>query len=308
MIREIEIEVPLDIPGEKIEQYKKNMRTVTHGSGRMILFAGDQKIEHLNADYVGDGISAEDSTPKHLFEIAANTRVTAFASQLELIARYARDYPNVPYIIKLNSKTNLAKDEDPLSLALVTMEQVKRFKEESGLNIVGIGYTVYLGSEHEAQMLAEAGKVVFDAHQEGMLAVLWMYPRGKSIPNILDPKLIAGAAGVAAGLGADFAKVNYPEVEGSADSKDRAEAFREAIAAAGKTKVICSGGERIEGEEFLKLLWEQIHISNSAGCAVGRNLHQRSVAEAKSFVNAISAIIYDGTSVEEAIKLYRHEN
>jgi DhnA family fructose-bisphosphate aldolase class Ia len=143
MIREIEIEVPLDIPGEKIEQYKKNMRTVTHGSGRMILFAGDQKIEHLNADYVGDGISSEDASPKHLFEIAANTKVTAFASQLELIARYAKDYPNIPYIIKLNSKTNLAKDEDPLSLALVTMEQVKRFKEESGLNIVGIGYTVY---------------------------------------------------------------------------------------------------------------------------------------------------------------------
>jgi fructose-bisphosphate aldolase / 6-deoxy-5-ketofructose 1-phosphate synthase len=157
-------------------------------------------------------------------------------------------------------------------------------------------------------MLAEAGKAVFAAHQEGMIAVLWMYPRGKSIPNILDPKLIAGAAGVSAGLGADFAKVNYPEVEGSTNSKDRAEAFREAIIAAGKTKVICSGGERIEGDEFLRLLWEQTHISNSAGCAIGRNLHQRSLAEAKNFVNAISAIVYGNASVEEAIKLYRHEN
>jgi fructose-bisphosphate aldolase / 6-deoxy-5-ketofructose 1-phosphate synthase len=304
MIKEIEIDVPLDVPGDKAELYKKNMRTVTHGSGRMILFAGDQKIEHLNADYFGEGISPEDADPEHLFKIAANTKITTFASQLELIARYAKDYPHVPYIIKLNSKTNLVTDDDPLSLALVTMEQVKKFREESGLNIVGIGYTVFLGSEHEAEMMAEAGKAVFDAHQQGLLAVLWMYPRGKSITNIHDPKLIAGATGVAASLGADFAKVNYPEVEGSTDSKDRAEAFREAIISAGKTKVVCSGGERVDVAEFLKQLWEQIHISNSAGCAVGRNIHQRSLAEAKKFAAAIAAILYEDASVEEAIKIY----
>ena len=48
--------------------------------------------------------------------------------------------------------------------------------------------------------------------------VLWIYPRGKAVPDEKDPDLIAGAAGVALCLGADFVKVNPPKATDSQTS------------------------------------------------------------------------------------------
>ena len=36
-----------------------------------MLFAGDQKVEHLNSDFYGEGIHNDDGDPEHLFKIAA---------------------------------------------------------------------------------------------------------------------------------------------------------------------------------------------------------------------------------------------
>jgi hypothetical protein len=81
------------------------------------------------------------------------------------------------------------------------------FKKNSGLNIVGIGYTVYAGSEYESQMLSEAAQLIYDAHFNGLITVVWAYPRGKAVTDEKDPHLVAGAASVTACLGSDFVKV-----------------------------------------------------------------------------------------------------
>jgi DhnA family fructose-bisphosphate aldolase class Ia len=69
----------------------------------------------------------------------------------------------------------------------------------SNLDILGLGYTIYLGSENEGEMLAQAAQLVFQAHQAGLVTVLWIYPRGKAVKDEKDPHLIAGAAGNATG-------------------------------------------------------------------------------------------------------------
>ncbi len=127
------------------------------------------------------------------------------------------------------------------------------------------------------------------------MTVLWMYPRGKAVKNEKDPHLIAGAAGMGAALGSDFVKVNYP---GSS------EAFREAVAAAGRTKVVCAGGESTDARSFLKQLHDQIHISGAGGNATGRNIHQRPLEEAIRLCNAIYALTVENASVAEAEKIY----
>ena len=109
---ESKIRVPADVPKESEETYIKNMELVTGGSGRLMLFAGDQKIEHLNDDFASPDASVEDQDPEHLFKIASEAKISCFASQLELVARYGKDYPNIPYVIKLNSKSDLVKVED----------------------------------------------------------------------------------------------------------------------------------------------------------------------------------------------------
>jgi DhnA family fructose-bisphosphate aldolase class Ia len=259
-------------------------------------------VEHLNKDFYGKGVHFDDSDPEHLFRIASRAKIGVFATQLGLIARYGMDYPDIPYLVKLNSKTNLLKTSfsDPFSQQWLDVQQVVDFYENSGLHIRAVGYTIYLGSEHEAEMLRQAAQIVYQAHCHGLITVLWMYPRGKAVKDEKDPHLIAGATGVAACLGSDFVKVNYPEQEGS----DSREIFKEAVRAAGRTKVVCAGGSSDEVETFLKRLHDQIHVSGAAGNATGRNIHQKSLEEAIGMCNAISAITVEGKSVEEALKLY----
>jgi len=297
------IRVPADVPQQSQETYKNNYKTATHDTGRLMLFAGDQKIEHMNDDFYGSGVTPENNTPEHMFKIASQAKIGVFASQLGLIARYGKDYADVPYLVKLNSKSNLVPttQSDPISTALTDVSQVAEFRDNSGLNILGIGYTVYLGSEYEAQMLTEAAQAIYEAHQYGMISVIWCYPRGKAIPDEGDSHLIAGAAGTIAALGGDFVKVNPPKKDGVADPA----LLKEATSAAGRTHVVCAGGSSKKAEDFLQELHDQVHVGGTSGNATGRNIHQRPLEEAIRFANAIYAITVEDKSVEEAIKVYQ---
>lgn len=272
--------IPLTVPKEKQEIYLKNYERATRGKARLFLFAGDQKIEHLNKDFYGHGIPEECGDPKHLFEIASKAPIGVFATQLGLLAQYGADYKQVNYVVKLNSKTDLVptSQKDPLSLSLHSVADVVQFQKQTDLHVVGVGYTMYLGSEYESQMFTQAAQVVHQAHQNGLLAIIWMYPRGRAVSDERDADLIAGAAGVGACLGADFVKINPPE---------KIQALTVAVRAAGRTGVICSGGTKKSQEAFLQELQDQITIAGAAGCAVGRNIHQRTLADAVALCEKI---------------------
>jgi fructose-bisphosphate aldolase/6-deoxy-5-ketofructose 1-phosphate synthase len=294
--------VPLDVPAEARQGYIDNYLAITRSSGNLMLFAGDQKVEHLNDDFFGERIHEDASDPEHLFRIASQAEIGVFATQLGLIARYGRDYPHAPYLVKLNSKTNLVKamQMDAFSQQWYGVDQVVEFATNSGSRVLGVGYTIYVGSEFEHEMLHQAAQIVYRAHRTGLITVLWIYPRGRAVRDEIDPHLIAGATGVAACLGADFVKVNYPEKAGS----EPKEIFKEAIEAAGRTKVVCAGGSAMDVRAFLQQLHDQIFVSGAAGNATGRNIHQKPLAEAVRMCNAISAITIKGWSVEEAMAVF----
>ena len=190
---------------------------------------------------------------------------------------------------------------DPVSQALWDMDDVMSLVH-NGINVVGIGYTIYIGSEYEHEMMSEAAQFIRQAHELGMVTVVWMYPRGKAVANEKDPQLISGAAGVAACLGADFAKVNYPS---EYPEMTRAESLAIASQAAGRCGIICSGGGTLPPQEFLQRLWEQMNIGNCRGAATGRNIHQKDTESAVKMTAACHAIICDGASIEEALKIYQ---
>ena len=299
-----DVKVPVDVLPEAREEYIENYLKATRGTGRLMLFACDQKIEHLNKDFYGEGIDIADAEPEHLFKIGSEGVCGVLAGQRGLVAQYAADYPEINYLIKMNSKTNLVKtaQEDPYSPQLHDLEAVLAMRA-AGVNIVGLGYTIYLGSEYEATMMAEAGELIAQAHANGLIVVLWIYPRGKAVTAEKDPDLIAGAAGVALCLGADFVKVNPPKPEGE-DTRTPAEALKIASMAAGRTGLVCAGGSTVDAETFLTQLWEQIHIGGACGNATGRNIHQRSLDEAVRLTKAISAITLADYSVEDALAVW----
>lgn len=297
------IHIPLSVPKNKKGVYVKNFKTATRNTGRFLMLAADQKVEHLNDDFIGRGIPEEVSNPENYFKIAAQSQMGVLATQMGLLAKYGENYKKIPYMIKVNSKTNLIKKEfkDPFANCWIKFEDILKFKKQSGLNIVGVGYTVYIGSWYESEMFRQAASLIYEAHQEGMLAVIWMYPRGKAVKNENDIHLIAGGAGVAVCLGADFVKVNYP-YEGS--TRKTAEDFREVVTAAGRTGVICVGGEKQETKRFLQNVYFQTHLAGTRGNAVGRNIYQRPLEEAVRMANAIAAIALYNCPVREAYNIF----
>ena len=300
-----QVKVPADVLADARETYVDNYMKATRGSGRLMLFACDQKIEHMNKDFYGEGIDIADAEPEHLFKIGDQGVCGVLAGQRGLVAQYAADYPNINYLVKMNSKTNLVKtaQEDPYSPQLYDLEAVLAMRD-NGVNVVGLGYTIYLGSEYEASMMAEAGELIAAAHANGLLVVLWIYPRGTAVTAEKDPDLIAGAAGVALCLGADFVKVNPPKPE---DGRTPAEALKVASMAAGRTGLVCAGGSTVDAETFLTQLHDQIHVGGACGNATGRNIHQRSLDEAVRLTKAISAIMLDDYSVEDALAVFNGE-
>ncbi|MEK9731141.1 MAG: hypothetical protein VW230_05230 [Candidatus Poseidoniales archaeon] len=304
----MKVSVPADVPDELIETYLDNMRAATSGTGSMNLFACDQKIEHLNDDFYDGGkkIPHTSNDPQHLFEIgvraAQEGTIGVLAGQLGLISMYARDYPDIPYLVKLNSKSHVVptSQRDPISQSMWDMDDVMALVH-NGINVVGIGYTIYIGSEYEHEMLTEAAQFIRQAHELGMISVVWMYPRGKAVTDEKDPQLISGAAGVAACIGADFAKVNYPRAW---EGMTQPESFRVAVEAAGRTGIICSGGGSLPARDFLQRLHDQVNISGCRGAATGRNIHQKSTEEAVRMTAACHAIICAGASVDEAMAIF----
>ena len=307
-----QVRVPADVFGEMREVYVDNYLAATRGTGRLMLFACDQKVEHMNDDFFGEGIAAEDAEPEHLFRIGSQGVCGVLAGQRGLIAQYAADYPDINYLVKMNSKTHLVKtsakdpakhQDDPYSPQLYDIQTVLDLRE-NGVNAVGVGYTIYLGSEYEANMMQEAGQLIADAHSMGLLVVLWIYPRGRAVLDEKDAHLIAGAAGVAVSLGADFVKVNPPKGDETASS---AEKLKEAASAAGRTGLVCAGGSTVDARTFLTQLWEQIHVGGASGNATGRNIHQRSLDEAVRLTKAISAITLGDWSAEDALAVFNGE-
>ncbi len=278
------INIPLSVPRSYKKTFKRNFSEATLKTGKLFLFAGDQKIEHLNDDFSS---KFKNNDPEHLFKIANQSKVGVFAAHLGLISRYGEKYKKIPYLVKLNGKSNIIKTRDPLSPALWSIKDVVSFKKQSGLKILGIGYTIYLGSEYESQMMTEAAQIVNEAHKNGLLTVLWIYPRGKNVEDEKSLNVLAGAAGVALCLGADFVKLNYPLGE----SEKEAEKFKKVIIAGGNTGIICSGGSKINRHKLLKTIKNQIKISGSRGCALGRNIHQNDLKSAISLANEVSKLI-----------------
>lgn len=285
--------IPCDVPSSQQEAFKNRYHRITKGTERLFLFAGDQKMEHLSP-----------LNPEDLFIIASSPAIGAFATHLGLIKRYGKKYSTVNYIAKLNGKTNLIPTvkQDPVSLALWSIDDVLEVQEMSQLSICGIGYTIYLGSEYQEEMLSEAAQLIHDAHRHGLLTILWMYPRGNAIANETNAQLIAGVAGVAASLGADFVKIKLPH---STEAESSAELVRLAVASAGNTKVICAGGERQDAQHFLTELYEALNIGKVAGAAIGRNIYEHDFLQATQMAQAISELVYQNSPLEQVLGLIK---
>jgi len=222
--------------------------------GNAIFLPYDQGLEHGPTDFNDQNVD-----PKYIIEIAKKAKLNALVFQKGIAEKYNKEIKKskIPLMVKLNGKTNLVKG-DPISRQVCSVNEAKK------LGAIGVGYTIYLGSVHESKMLQEFSKIEEEATKLGLVTMIWIYPRGKSIKGKSKAKLMSYATRVALELDADFVKVKY---EGN--KKDLAWAIK----AAGKTKVVLSGGmKRSEKKIFQEI--RDLKSSRGTGLAYGRNIWQ----------------------------------
>lgn len=235
-----------------------NLKNLTT-KGRALFLAYDHGLEHGPdelEEFTGNAVD-----PAFVLQIAAKGGYNGVILQKGLAEKYfdQKKHPSLPLILKLNGKTELSGG-DPLSGQICSVKEAKSLKARA------VGYTLYPGSKHESIMFAEFGKIVEQAHEVGLPAIAWVYPRGEKIKNETSPETIEYAARVGLELGADIVKVKY---SGSQSS------FAKVVKAAGKTKVMMAGGVKTSEKDFLKAVAD-VMKAGALGVVVGRNVWQSS--------------------------------
>ncbi len=283
--------LPLDIPFRKRLSFIRRYNKFTFNKDRVILFAGDQRVEHLITSFYGEGIYTGDLYPKHYFDIASSSPISALAVSYGLLTLYGGDYPKVPYVVKLNSLSKLSKKGYgyTFSRRWADVEDVASLQKKAKLNILGVGYTAYLGIKEESKMFAEASFLIRQAHSLGYPFILWIYPKGKGVADEKSFTNIATACSVGNALGADFIKINAPKER----KKGSVENLSNAIKAAGKTKVLVAGGSAISFDELITRSHKQVYAAGATGVALGRNIHQRSVKEASKLIESLYKVLVE---------------
>lgn len=140
------------------------------GTGYTSILPVDQGIEHS----AGASFAANPRyfDPANIVELAIEAGCNGVASTLGVLAATARRYAHkIPYIVKLNHNELLSY---PNSHDQVMFARVDQAFE---MGAVGVGATVYFGSENSRRQLVEVSEAFERAHELGLFTILWCYLR-----------------------------------------------------------------------------------------------------------------------------------
>lgn len=225
-------------------------------NNRALFLAYDHGFEHGTDDF-----DAKNYDPNYILDLAVKGHFTGIILQKGLAEKYYHNSPyeeQIPIIVKLNGKTDIVKTVEPYSSQNCSVKYAK------SLGAKAVGYTIYLGSEFESEMLETFGQIQEEAHNLNIGAIAWIYPRGKNVLLPESPDMIKYAARLGLELGADMVKLKY--------SGDK-ESFSQVVKMAGKTKIVLSGGRKETSATFLRTV-KEVMKAGATGVAVGRNVWQ----------------------------------
>lgn len=253
------------------------------GDGTLLVLPVDQGLEHGPRDFFANDASLD---PTYELSLARETGYSAIALEYGLATKFLAPYAGtVPLILKLNGKTEIPEAAAPRSPLTARVADAVRLGADE------VGYTLYVGSAQQETDFETLSQVRFEAEQAGMPLVVWSYPRGEDVEakgGRDSMYAIDYAARVAAELGADVVKVNFPaqnedgtvgpvrEAPAPCDTESwtYAEALARIVRSASRTFVIMSGGERVADDVLL----QRVDTSLAAGVTgfiFGRNIWQR---------------------------------
>ena len=194
------------------------------------------------------------------------------------------DVGNVGLIVHLSGMSNLSPNVN-------AKVQVCSVQEAIRLGADAVSVQVNVGAQDEDKMLSDLGKVTEECDGNGMPLLAMMYPRGPKIQNEHAPDMVAHAARIGAELGADIVKANYT---GSVET------FKTVVESCPVPVIIAGGPKCQTSKEILQTTHDSMK-AGAAGLSIGRNVFQHE--NPTLMVKALGAIVHEGVSVEQALKI-----
>ena len=278
------------------------------GTGYVSILPVDQGIEHSAGASFAPNPAYFDS--ENIVKLAIEGGCNGVASTLGVLGSVSRKYAHrIPFILKFNHNEFISY---PNSYDQIRFASVKQAFD---MGAVGVGATVYFGSEESKRQIVEVSEMFQQAHALGLFTVLWCYLRNPAFKTKeIDYHLAADLTGQANHLGvtieADIIKQKLPESNGgynaitfgkthkavysqlTSDNPIDLTRYQLANCYMGRAGLINSGGASA-GESDMKEAVKTAVINKRAGgmgLISGRKAFQRPMKEGVGLLNAIQDV------------------
>ncbi len=178
-------------------------------TGYLSILPVDQGVEHSAGNAFSKNPIFFD--PENIVKLAIEGGCSAVASTLGNLGLVSKKYAErIPFIVKINHNESLTPGMQKQSM-------FGTVKNAFDMGAVGVGATIYFGSENSRQEIYEVSEAFELAHTLGMFTVLWCYVR---LDDKFDSKLntsldfTAQANYLGATLQADIIKQKIPTMVG----------------------------------------------------------------------------------------------
>jgi class I fructose-bisphosphate aldolase len=294
----------------------RNMQSIFNhgrlaGTGYLSILPVDQGIEHS----AGASFSVNPNyfDPENIVELAIEGGCNAVASTLGALGACARKYSHkIPFIMKFNHNELLTYPNKHDQIIFGNIEQA------FNMGATAVGATIYFGSPESSRQIVEISQMFEEAHELGMVTVLWCYLRNSAfnVKGDKDYHVAADLTGQANHLGvtieADIIKQKLPENNGgfkalnfgkthklmyeklTSDNPIDLTRYQVANCYMGRAGLINSGGASTgKGESDLKEAVKTAVINKRAGgmgLISGRKAFMKPMKEGVELLNAIQDV------------------
>ena len=276
--------------GVKSNLYKLLNYGALAGTGKMIILPVDQGFEHgPEKSFAKNPLGYN---PEYHFSLAIDAKLNAFAAPIGMLRAGASKFAGqIPLILKVNHSNFYNKSLDQAVIATV--------EDALELGCIGVGFTIYPGSENFLRMLEELEKIATQARKYGLITVVWSYARGSDLNKDDETAMdvISYAAHMASLVGAHVVKVKLPtnyikdkslEKAYSGDLNNLSDRVANIVKSCfdGKRLVVFSGGATKNDTELYEEIVAIKHGGGN-GSIIGRNSFQRKKEDAMTLLNNI---------------------
>ena len=185
----------------------------------------------------------------------------------------------LPIVLRVSGGTSVLKE---LSDEVVTTS----FVEAVRLNASAVAVSVFVGSEHEKETLANLSQLVNEGERYGM-PVLAVTAVGREM--VRDARYLGLASRIAAELGASLVKTYF------------CEGFRKVVEGC-PVPVMIAGGKKLPERDALQLAFNAVS-EGAVGVDMGRNIFQSS--DPVGMIRAVRAVVHEGRSADEAFGVFQ---